>query len=239
MGIDILMEATIHRLDVLHELSFAQPVFALAANASETMQNFYTTLAPRYPINTEHMGVNAANILSEWFVRIGLFGNVAALELRIDKMTLRFPQVIGSEAVKIVKDTVVLAYDALRKAVPEVRFAQASFSLSGWLTLDGGIEAAHEVLVNRAKPHSLIDPRQLGGETASYALRVNVSNEPEKWNVQIVAEPSAIPMAHLFVGINLLLRDGTPYDSIDEQISFTEQLVPKVFALLGIDLKEC
>jgi hypothetical protein len=203
------------------------------------MQNFYTTLAPRYPFPTEHMAVNAASILSEWFIRIGLFGNLASLELRIDKMIFRFPQSGGSETLKIVKDTVVLAYDALRKAVPEVRFAQASFSLSAWLTLDGGTEAAQELLVKRAIPHSPIDPQQLGAQTVSYAPRVNVSNEPEKWNVQIVAEPSAIPLAHLFVGINLFLRDGTPYHSIDEQISFTEQLVPKVFASLGIDLKEC
>jgi len=232
------MEATVQRLDVLHELSFAQPAFALARNASETMQTFYETIAPRYPISAEHMVVNAANVLSELFIRIGLFANFAALELRVDKMTLRFPQVGNAEDVKIVKDAVILAYDALRKAVPDVRFAQASSSLSAWLALDGGPEAAQKLLHEHAMPRSPIDPKQLGGQIASYTLRANVPNPSEKWDIQIVAEPSAIPQAHLFVLINSSFREGTSHHSIDEQISFIEHLVPKVFASLGIDLSQ-
>jgi hypothetical protein len=49
-----------------------------------------------------------------------------------------------------VKDAVILAYDALRKAVPDVRFAQASSSLSAWLALDGGPEAAQKLLHEHA-----------------------------------------------------------------------------------------
>jgi hypothetical protein len=238
MGTDILMEATIHRLDVLHELSFVQPAFVLARNASEIVQIFHETIAPRYPIPPEHMAVNAASILSDLFIRIGLFGNLAALELRVDKMTLRFPQSHGPESIKIVKDTVLLAYDALRKAVPDVRFARALFSLGAWLVLDGGTEAAQKLLREHAMPSSLIDPIQLGGQTASYTLRANVPNPSEKWDVQIAAEPSAIPQANLFVQINLTFQDGTSYHGIDAQISLTEHLVPKIFASLGIDLNQ-
>jgi hypothetical protein len=87
-------------------------------------------------------------------------------------------------------------------------------------------------------PRCPIDPKQLGGQTASYTLRANVPNPSEKWDIQIVAEPSAIPQAHLFVLIKLSFREGTSYYSIDEQISFIEHLVPKVFASLGIDLSQ-
>ncbi len=53
----------------------------------------------------------------------------------------------------------------------------------------------------------------------------------------MIAEPSAIPQAHLFILTNLFFRAGTTYDSIDEKISFAAQLVPKIFASLGIETK--
>jgi hypothetical protein len=231
------MKATVQRLDVLHELSF-QPAFVLARNASETLQNFYTIIAPRYAIPVEHVAVNAANILSEWFIRIGLFENLAALELRINKMTLRFPQSQAAEGVKAVKDVTMLAHDALRKAVPDVRSAQTAFSLSSWMALEGGTDAAQAFLRKRAMPQSCIDPKQLGGENATYVLRVNVPNPTEMWTVQITAEPSALPQADLFLLVQLSFGHGTQYQGVDEQILFTERLVRKVLASLEIDLMQ-
>jgi len=231
------MEATVQRLDVSHELFFAQPAFALARNTPDIIQIFYKTIAPRYPIAVEHIAVSAANVLSELLIRIGLFGNAAALELRAEKMTLKFPQVVGEKSLKVVKDTVALAYDALHAAVPDVRTADASFAIHAWLALDRAIAGAQELLRDHANPRSPIEPKQLGAQIINYSIRTNVQNPSEKWDVQIVAEPSAIPQAHLFILSNLSFRAGTTYDSIDQQISFTEQLVPKIFGSLGIELK--
>jgi hypothetical protein len=231
------MEAAVQRLDISHELSFAQPAFALARNTPDIIQTFYETIAPRYPIAVEHIAVSAANILSELLVRIGLFGNAAALELRAEKMILRFSQVVGQQSLAIVKDTVILAHDALHRAVPGVRSANASFVVNAWLALDGASEAAQELLRNHANPRSPIDPKQLGAQSVTYTVRTNFLNPSEKWDVQIVAEPSALPQAHLFILTTLSFRAGTKFDTIDQQISFAEQLVPKVLGSLGVKLK--
>ncbi|SRR6266540_6825600 len=155
------MEATVQRLDVAHELSFAQPAFALVRNTSDIIEIFYKTIAPRYPIAVEHIAVSATNTLSELLIRIGLFGNRAALELRAERMSLNFPQIVGEDSLRIVKDTVALAYDALHTAIPDVRSANASFAIHAWLALDRGAEAAQEVLRDHANPRALIDPKQL------------------------------------------------------------------------------
>src|SRR5262249_53490218 len=168
---------------------------------------------------------------------IGLFGNAAALELRTERMILRFSQVVGQEALMIVKDTVILAHDALHKALRGVRSANASFVVNAWLALDGASGAAQELLRDHANPRFPIDPKQLGAQGVTYTVRTNLQNESEKWDVQIAAEPSAIPQAHLFVLTNLSFRPGTKFDTIDQQILFAEQLVPKVFSSLGIKLK--
>jgi hypothetical protein len=185
------MEATVQRLDVLHELFFAQPAFALARNTPDIIQTFYETIAPRYRIAAEHITVSATNTLSELLIRIGLFANAAALELRAEKMILKFSQVV----LRIVKDTVALAHDALYRAVPGVRSANASFAINTWLALDGASEAAQKLLRDHASPRSPIDPKQLGAQGVNYTLRTNLQNPSEKWDVQIVAEPSALPQA--------------------------------------------
>jgi hypothetical protein len=231
------MEATVERLDVLHELSFGQPAFALARDTSDIVRIFYETIAPRYPINVEHIAVSASNTLSDLLIRIGLFANTAALELRAQRMSLRFSQVVGQQSLAIVKDTVVLAYDALHKAVPNVRSANTSFLVHAWLALDGASGGAQELLRDHATPRSPIDPNRLGAQDVTYALRTNLQNPTEQWDAQIVAEASAIPQAHLFIGTNLSFRAGTKFDTIDQQISFAEQLTLKIFASLGIKLK--
>jgi hypothetical protein len=38
------MEAAVQRLDISHELSFAQPAFALARNTPDIIQTFYETM---------------------------------------------------------------------------------------------------------------------------------------------------------------------------------------------------
>jgi hypothetical protein len=231
------MESTVQRLDVSHELSFERPAFALARDTSEIIRVFYETIAPRYPITTEHIVVSASNTLSDLLIRISLFANAAALELRAERMTLRFSQVVGQQSLAIVKDTVILAHDALHKAVPNVRSANASFLIHAWLALDGASGAAQELLRDHATPRSPIDPKQLGAEDVTYTVRTNLQNPTEKWDAQIVAEPSAIPQAHLFIATNLSFRAGTKFDAIDQQIAFAEQLQSKIFCSLGIELK--
>jgi hypothetical protein len=231
------MEATVQRLDISHELSFAQPAFALARNTSDIIQIFYETIAPRYPIAADHIAVSASNTLSQLVIRIGLFANAASLELRAERMILRFSQVVGDDNLATVKDTVILAHDALHKAVPGVRGANASFLVNAWLALDGATEAAQKLLRDHANPRSPIDPKQLGAQDIAYTARTILQNPSEKWDVQIVAEPSVIPQAHLFIMTNLSFRAGTKYESIDQQISFAEQLVPKIFTSFGIELK--
>jgi hypothetical protein len=231
------MEATVQRLDVSHELSFRQPAFSLARDTSDIIRVFYETIAPRYQIKAEHIAVSASNILSDLLIRIGLFANAAALELRAERMILRFSQVVGQESLAIVKDTVILAHDALHKAVPGVRSANASFQINAWLVLDGASGAAQELLRDHATPRTPIDPKRLGAQDVTYTVRTNLQNLTEKWDVQIVAEPSAVPQAHLFIMTNLSFRAGTKFDTIDQQIAFAEQLAPKIFGSLGIKLK--
>jgi hypothetical protein len=231
------MEATVQQLDVSHELSFGQPAFALARDTSEIIRVFYETIAPRYQIKAEHIAVSASTTLSDLLIRISLFANAAALELRADRMMLSFSRVVGQESLAIVKDMVILAHDALHKALPSVRSANSSFLINAWLVLDGTSGAAQGLLRDHATPRAPIDPKRLGAQDVTYTVRTNLQNPTEKWDVQIVAEPSALPQAHLFIATNLFFRTGTKFDTIDQQISFAEQLVPKIFGLLGIELK--
>lgn len=229
------MQCTVVRFDIVQELAFARPVFGFVERASQVLKIFYETIAPRFPIATEHVAVVPSNVLSEVQIRIGLFNNLAQLELRSERMTLRFPNV-GLADVAFVKDASVLAYDALMKALPELVCAISKFNIFFWLKIEGGAEGVKLLFKNRATPSEPIQAQTFGANTSSHYVKVNLQNDAEKWDISINTEPSVVTGSNLFVLLTVSFHPGTPYGEIQKQIEFVENSVPKLWPSLGLEL---
>ena len=106
-----------------------------------------------------------------------------------------------------------------------------------WLALAGGVEAAQSILQKSASPSAPIDPKFLGAETTTYSPRANIQNQSDKWDVQILAEPSAIQHAHLFVSIDIWFRIGTKYAGVEQQVQLVEGVMPKLLSSIGLQLE--
>jgi len=229
------MQCTVIRFDIVQELAFARPVFGFIEHASQVLKIFYETIAPRFPIATEHVAVAPSNVLSEVQIRIGLFNNLAQLELRSERMTLRFPNIVQAD-VALVKDASLLAYDALKKAQPELVCATSKFNLFFWLRVEGGVDGVKFLSKNRATPSEPIQAQTFGATTASHYVKVSLQNEADKWDMSVNTEPSIVPGTDLFVVLTMSFHPGTPYDELHKQIEFVENIIPKLWPSLGLEL---
>jgi hypothetical protein len=229
------MQFAVARFDLFHELAFVRPTFGFADRPSQVLKTFYETIAPRFPISTEHLAVFPSNVLSEVQIRIGLFNNLAPLELRVDKMTLRFPNVSQGD-IPLVKDATILAYDALMKTQPEVPRGTSRFIASFWLKIDGGAEAVQVLFQDRAAPSKPIQAHLFGATNASHHIKARLTNGAEKWDLDITTEPSVIPGSDLFVLLGISFGLGTHHAEIQQQIEFVQNAVARLWPSLGLEI---
>jgi hypothetical protein len=229
------MQSTIIRFDVVHELAFVRPTFGFADRPSQVLKIFYETIAPRFPIATEHLTIIPSNVLSEVQIRIGLFNNLAPLELRSERMTLRFPNVNQAD-MALINDATILAYDALMKAQPELARDTSRFNAYFWLKVEGGAEGVQLLFKNRATPSKPIQAQTFGANTSSHYVKVSLKNEVEKWDVSINTEPSMVAGSDLFVLLITSFYPGTPHAEIHEQIEFVKKIVSNLWPSLGLEL---
>jgi hypothetical protein len=227
------MPDTVQRLDIVHEASFAQPAFALLREFPPVMKAFYEVLSSRFSLNTEHISVTPTNVMAELLIRIGLFNNVASVELKPDKMSVRLPNIINPESVAIAKDAITLAHTALEKGLPGLSLSGTSFSVNAWIALEGGAEAADRLFESHARPTKSIDSTLWGAESSRYGIRNYSRSESENWSLTIFGEPSLVPGAHLFLSIDLnILRQGLR--PIGEQTALAETKLRQIFSAFGL-----
>ena len=83
------MPDTVQRLDIVHEATFGQPAFALLREFPSVIKAFYEVLSTRFPLNAEHISITPTSTVSELLIRIGLFNNVASVELKLNHIQHR------------------------------------------------------------------------------------------------------------------------------------------------------
>ena len=64
-----------------------------------------------------------------------------------------------------------------------------------------------------------------------------VENDAERWDTQVVGEPSAIPEAHLFLSLDTWFRAGTPVSTLTQQIEFVEKMLSNVLKSLSLEIE--
>ena len=184
------MPDTIHQLDIIHEATFAEPAFGLPREFPPVIKVFYDTSRSRVQLNTEHTTVASTNTLSDFVIRIGMFNNVAAVELRVDKMLVRLPTINNQESIAIAKDTIAQSRIALANALPEVVLNSSNFVANAWIALEGGTTAAERLLSRCANPATPLDFATWGADTARHGLRLVSRNDLHGWTATIFADPS-------------------------------------------------
>ncbi len=228
------MTDTIVRLDLVHEAHFGRPAFELLREAPAVIANFYDELSPNFTVNAEHITAAYTNVLSEVLVRIGLFNNVAAVEIRPQRMSVRLPNISNTESVAIATNAIRATHSALAKGPPKIDVVSTSFLAHCWVALEGGEDSARRLLARNSIPVAAIDPVMWNGDEIKYGLRFTSRNVAEGWTVTVFGEASLVPGSHLFLAIELVMTSRS--DPIDDHIRFAEEKLRQVLVGLGLNV---
>ena len=228
------MSDKITRLDVLHEAAFSQPAFELVREAPSILKRFYEALGTRFRVDTAYTTVNSTNTLHDLIIRIGLFNNVAAVELTPDRMTINFPNITNRNDVVLVKETLSLAHDGLAAALPNTTLSTSKFTLNMWVAMEGGAAATEAILSKHAIPTKPLDVSKWGATSSRHGLRLTTSNDAEGWSLTIYGEPSLVPGSHLFLSFDFAVQKASS-KTIAEQLVLAEQKLPQIFEALGLN----
>jgi len=132
------MPDQIKRMDVLHEAAFSEPSFVLLREFPPVIKKFYEVLSTRFSVSPAYTTINSTNTVADLTIRIGLFNNSAAIELRPDRMAVSLPNITSRDELIVVKDTLSLAHNALKGALPETTLSTSKLTLNTWISLEGG-----------------------------------------------------------------------------------------------------
>lgn len=227
------MRFGLHRLDAVYTVPFAPPLIDLVGEVPAFFRHIYSAFMTRYPVLTaDAFRGLAANTFAEVGMQVVWLEGRLQLDIRADQMLGRATNLQRPEEARFAQDCVVLAHDAVAKFIPATKTGRGSIRLSTWLTVDGGRAWVDATLKKVAAPRNGFDGRRVGAEKLSYNPRLVLENERQGWRIAVVAEPSAVPNADLF-----LLRDYTlaPGLSAEDQFRFVESTTLPILEWLGLE----
>ena len=229
------MPDQIKRMDVLHEAAFSEPSFVLLREFPPVIKKFYEVLSTRFSVSPAYTTINSTNTVADLTIRIGLFNNSAAIELRPDRMAVSLPNITSRDELIVVKDTLSLAHNALKGALPETTLSTSKFTLNTWISLEGGAIAAEDILTRCASPSHPLDASKWGATSSRNSLRLTSRNDAEGWDITIYGDPSLVQGSHLFLSLDLTVSRANAH-SINEQVAVAETKLPQIFEAIGLNL---
>jgi hypothetical protein len=227
----------IKRLDILHEATFAQPAFELIREFGPVIKTFYKFLGERTSVSPAFTTINSTNNFGELVIRIGLFNNLASVELKAEKLSISLPNLTSVDDIQVGKDTLLLSHQALAAALPHISLNASNFTLSNWITLEGGMSAAETILSKCSTPAQPVEASAWGATTSRNGLRLITRNDSEGWSATIFGDPSLAPGSQLFLSVDFsFVRNGIK--PINEQLQVGEEKLRQLLKALGVKLAD-
>ena len=217
------------RTRITYELDFGVPVYSIAENSVSILKAFYKALSPRFFLDASHQSLSSAAVLSDFVLRTSLFADNVVISLRLEKFTCELKNIVTEDDLKTVQDSVVLAEDALMKAVPELPIRSASIQVDSWLK-SNGVGAA----LKFGKPERDFNFARIGASGVEHWPTGKFWNEDEGWRAEYRIDRSAIENADLFYHLSVHYVGANQYASADARATHTESLSAGIMENLGL-----
>ncbi len=230
------MAFTLSRVDAIYSASFASPALELVGDIPNLIRAAYQAFANRYPsVPVGAFKALNSNILSEVGLQISLLDARLEIILRVDQFYVQATNLRTPEETRYAQDCVLLMQEFINKSMSPTE-GVGNLRIASWLRVDGGKDVLVKALNKIAKPQrSTFDKARIGAESMEHFIKVNFRNETAGWQLAILAEPSALPDADLYLHRDYQFLPGGELDTSEKRLGFLETSSIAIFEWLGID----
>jgi hypothetical protein len=216
------MAFTLSRVDAIYSAPFAFPALELVGDIPHLIRAAYQAFADRYPGVVPVSAFNAlsSNTLSEVGLLINLLQGRLTITLRVDQFYMQATNMRTAEETRFVQDCVLLMQDFMDKSTSR-KEGMVNLRIASWLRIDGDKDELVKKLNQIAGPQrATFDTARIGAETMEHFTKCNFRNEAAGWYLTIIAEPSALPDADLYVMREYLFQPEGELDTSEKKLGF-------------------
>jgi len=217
------MAFTLFRVDAIYSAPFASPALELVGDIPRLIGAVYQAFADRYPgVPVSAFKALNSNTLSEVGLLISLLEGRLEIILRVDQFSVQATNLRSPEEVRFAQDCVLLMQEFINKSMFR-KEGIVNLRIASWLRVDGGKDEFVKKLNQIAKPQRVrFDKARIGAATMEHFAKVNFRNEAAGWQLTVLAEPSALPDADLYLYRDYQFLPGGELDTSEKKLGFLE-----------------
>ncbi|SRR6266496_1279098 len=229
------MAFTLSRVDAVYSAPFASPALELVGDIPDLIRAVYQAFADRYPgVPVSAFKALNSNTLSEVGILISLLEGRLEITLRVDQFSVQATNLRTPEETRLAQDFVLLMQDFINKSISP-KAGVVNLRIASWLRVDVSKDELVKKLNQIARPQrTTFDKARIGAETMEHFTKVNFRNESAGWQLTVLAEPSALPDADLYLYRDYQFLPGGELDTSEKKLGFLETSSIAISEWLGI-----
>ena len=196
------MKATTVRSDAYYEVVFSRPAFSGIGSFALILEPIHDALTEEIIIPSDAITIDAGNSISNSVVTVRLLSGNVIFEARLDGYKAHFLRLINSQDFDFALRCTRLFENAIRGFLSDGKPAIYRLITSSWLSLEGGVKAAEELVGGLTVISDNPDPFQISSTKTTSRLKFDCLNTDELWSIALTLEKSAIADADLFFEIS-------------------------------------
>ncbi len=228
------MKARTARFDAHYEVAFHRPAFSRIASFSQIIEPIYDAFSSEVPIPPDAIKLENGDTIATAGVTLTLFSGFGLFEARLDGYKARFLDLRSPGAIDQAKRYAKLFESAVCGFLTDGIPAHWRLIIPSWLTVDGGMDAAEDLIRRLTWLPESHDPFEIGSTEVSSQVRFDCFNTEDLWTVRVTVDKSAMPDTHLFLEISGEYAQGSHFDTLDKQAEHLSIVSKLVIDKLGL-----
>ena len=231
------MKATVVRLDAYYEVTFARPAFNRVGSFAQIIEPIHDALSAETLIPADAIKFENGNTFASATVLVTLFSGNGIFEARLDGYKTHFLDLRSLEEVDRAKRCAMRFEEASSEFLSDGTPGNWRLVLPSWLTVDGGTEAAEELIRSLTSLPENDDPFKIGATKTLSHVKFEFLNTERSWAVGLTVDKSALPEAHLFLEISSGYTSDVEFDTFEKKVDHISTVFRSVSNRLGLILE--
>lgn len=219
---------------IKYELTFTHMLLSSTPRLVEVITEFREVVGSRYTMTPADIFTTSGQLLSDWSVGYQLFAGNGTYTLRLDSFTCEVRNIRTSEDAERARDSIVLAEEALQKAIQDISIREAKVTFSHFFKSDNEVELERAMRA-AGLPSNPINPDALGASAIEYWPSGRLSNEDAGWSSEYRLQEARFQQARAFFYLQATYVNGSAYPNAETRLNHVSDLVTGLQTGMGLD----